>query len=263
MTAPRPPSFNEGDVGDKPAWVRARDQLTDRQIVQIDTLYRSRLQSLLAVDDLIGSLVDALRAAGQFQRTYIFFSSDNGFHLGEHRLPQGKNTAYEEDIRVPLIVIGPGVPEGRTIEHLALNIDLAPTWAGIAGAELPPFVDGRSLLTVLGTSPPSLERWRQLALIEHYADVRRSDRPGRRGRATVIPEYHAIRLSGFTYVEYATGERELYDLRRDPHQLQNVLQQTHQELVGQLSARLAGLERCAGAACRAAEDTPTPSVPSR
>ncbi len=258
VTAPRPPSFNEDDVSDKPAWVRARDQLTDRQIAQIDALYRRRLQTLLSVDDLIGTLVDTLRAAGQFQRTYIFFSSDNGFHLGEHRLPQGKNTAYDEDIRVPLIVIGPSVPEGRTLEHLVSNVDLAPTWAEIAGASAPGFVDGRSLVPLLSGTPPA--QWRQSVLIERYSAG--GDRGSRRDRGG-IPTLHALRTRDLTYVEYATGERELYDLRRDPYQLQNSVQRAGQELVGQLSSLLAGLKRCAGAACRAAEDSPTPSVPSR
>lgn len=250
VTAPRPPSFNEGDVGDKPAWVRARNLLADRQIAQIDTLYRRRLQSLLAVDDLIGTLVDGLRASGQFQRTYVFFSSDNGFHLGEHRLPQGKNTAYDEDIRVPLIVIGPGVPEGRTLEHLAMNIDLAPTWTEIAGTSTPSFVDGRSLLPLLNARPPVEDQWRQMVLVEHYNQTRSS----RRARAAAIPEYHALRVKGFSYVEYTTGEQELYDLRRDPYQLQNIYQTGDKNLVSALSARLAAVKRCVGAACKIAED---------
>src|SRR3712207_4240225 len=76
--------------------------------------------------------------------TYVFFTSDNGWHAGEHRLTTGKWTAYEEDTRVPLIVRGPGVPEGRELEHLALNNDLAPTFADLSGVTPPDFVDARS-----------------------------------------------------------------------------------------------------------------------
>ncbi|MGH2436121.1 MAG: sulfatase/phosphatase domain-containing protein, partial [bacterium] len=219
-------------------------------------LHRKRLQTLLSVDDLIGTLVDALGAAGQLQGTYIFFSSDNGFHLGEHRLPQGKNTAFEEDIRVPLIVFGPGVPAGRTVELLAMNIDLAPTWVAIAGVSPPSFVDGRSLLPVLSAAPPRQDRWRQMVLIEHYTPAR----AGRTTRAAAIPEYHALRVKDFSYVEYATGERELYDLRRDPYQLQNIYQSADQNFVSALSARLAALKQCVGATCRAAEDSTFPTA---
>lgn len=249
VTAPRPPSFNEADLSDKPSWLRSRNLLTDRQISRIDDLHRKRLQTLLSVDDLIGTLVDALGATGR--GTYIFFSSDNGFHLGEHRLPQGKNTAFEEDIRVPLIVKGPGVPEGRTLEHFAMNIDLASTWAEIARAPTPSFVDGRSLLPLLSSAPPTVDRWRHMVLIEHYTQVR----SGRRAQSEAIPEYHALRIKDFSYVEYATGERELYDLRRDPFQLQNIYQSADQRLVSELSARLAAIKRCAEATCRNVEDS--------
>jgi N-acetylglucosamine-6-sulfatase len=256
VTAPRPPSFNETEVSDKPEWLRARVPLTDRQIGRIDDLYRRRLQTLLSVDDLIGTLVDTLRATGRLQQTYIFFTSDNGFHLGEHRLPQGKNTAFEEDIRVPLIVIGPGVAEARTIEHLAMNIDLAPTWTAIAGATMPAFVDGRSLLSLLSAAPPRVDTWRQMVLIEHYSPTR----AGRRARAAAIPDYHALRVKDFSYVEYATGERELYDLRSDQYQLQNVYQTADRGLVATFSARLAALKRCTGASCRTVEDTAFPPI---
>lgn len=253
--APRPPSFNETDVADKPEWLRERPELTTRAIEQIDQLYRKRLQSLLGVDDLIGALVDAMRVSGELQRTYIFFSSDNGFHLGEHRLPSGKNTAYEEDIRVPLIVVGPGVPEGRVVEHMALNIDLGPTWAELAGGAVPAFVDGRSLVPVLNTAPPSPDRWRQAFLVEHYTDAPRGLR-----RGAGIPEYHAMRTKDYIYVEYATGERELYDLRRDPFELRNLAATTGQSLLAQLASRLGTLKRCGGATCRSAEDVSIPPL---
>jgi N-acetylglucosamine-6-sulfatase len=99
---------------------------------------------MLAVDEAVGRLIDALRESGELENTYIFFTSDNGWHAGEHRLTPGKWTAYEEDIRVPLIVRGPGVPEGRELEHLALNNDLAPTFADLGGVT-PPRFRGRTL----------------------------------------------------------------------------------------------------------------------
>ncbi len=273
VAAPRPPSFNEDDINDKPAWLRNRPPLGPRQMEQIDALYRRRLQSLQAVDELIERLVGALEATGQLGRTYLFFTSDNGFHLGQHRLPQGKNTAYEEDIRVPLIVRGPGVPAGRVIEHLAANTDLAPTFAELAGLAAPEFVDGRSLVPLLSPEPPAPAQWRQAVLIEHFADrvprrqaqeQRRREPPRERraqprrrpARGGGAPTFAAIRTPQYVYIEYASGERELYDLRVDPYELSNLASAAPPALLSSLAERLHALQRCNGAGCRAVEDMP-------
>lgn len=255
---PRPPSFNEADVSDKPQWVANRPPLTDRVIAQLEEHYRTRLRSLAAVDEMITALVEALRTAGLLDQTYIFFTSDNGFHMGEHRLPLGKNTVYEEDIRVPLIVRGPGVASGQTREHLAMNIDLAPTFAAIAGVPVPEFVDGRSLLRVLQTTSPALSQWRQAFVAEHFrgAPLPGSAQPGRRLGPRAIPEAFALRARDFVYVEYETGERELYDLQADPYELRNLVAVAPPALLARFSARLADLRQCSAQACRAAEDAP-------
>jgi N-acetylglucosamine-6-sulfatase len=243
VTAPRPPSFNEADVSDKPAWLQSRPLLTATQIAQLDLLYRKRLQSLLAVEDLLEQLIQTLRATHQLRHTYILFTSDNGFHLGQHRLPAGKNTAYEEDLRVPLLVRGPGVPAGRVLEHLAVNIDVASTLAELAGAVAPEFVDGRSLVPLLGPHPPPLASWRQAFLLEA-------------GFRTGARVFQGLRTTTHTYVEYVnTGERELYDLVDDPDQLHSLHDTAEPALLAHLAAWLAQLRTCAGAACRAAEDT--------
>ena len=161
VEAPRTLSFNESDVSDKPLWVRNTPLRTPAQIAQLDALYRKRLQSMLAVEDLVARLLETLRAVSQLGNTYIVLTSDNGFHLGQHRLPAGKNSAYDEDIRVPLIVRGPGVPRGTAVDHLAVNIDLAPTFAELGGTAAPAFVDGRSLLALLRPDPPPPEHWRK------------------------------------------------------------------------------------------------------
>jgi N-acetylglucosamine-6-sulfatase len=170
VSLPRPPSFDEEDVSDKPGWVRDNPPLSVEQKGYMKKLHRKRSQSMLAVDDMIGDLVQALRKSGKLENTYIFFTSDNGFHLGQHRLGAGKWTAYEEDIRVPLVVRGPSVPEGRTLQHMVLTNDLAPTFADLAGADTPPFVDGRSLKPLLTDEPTSLEDWRQRFLMEAVAE---------------------------------------------------------------------------------------------
>jgi len=242
---PRPPSFDERDVSDKPRWVRDNPRLGREEVREMGRLYRNRLRTLRAVDELVGRLVAALRESGQLENTYIFFTSDNGFHMGHHRLPEGKWTAYEEDIRVPLLVRGPGVPEGRVLPHLVLNNDLAPTFGRLGGARVPGYVDGRSLVLLLRRDPPSRRSWRSAFLVEAASH-------GESGRPGLV----AVRTRGHLYVEYESGERELYDLRRDPHQLRNLYRRAPRGLVRDLKGRLEALAGCSGEGCRAAEDGP-------
>ncbi|HEX9653472.1 MAG TPA: sulfatase, partial [bacterium] len=244
VMAPRPPSFNESDVSDKPAWVQNLLPLTADDISQIDEDYRERLRSLLAVDDMIRSIVDTLAALNELDQTYIFFSSDNGFHQGDHRIVLGKNTTYEESIHLPLIVRGPGVPAGEVQPRLASVIDLAPTFAELAVAETPEFVDGRSLVPLLNSaSPPG--SWRTAVLVEHWVN-----------RDEGIPEFQGLRSSSQIYVEYDTNEREFYDLQNDPFELENVHATTDGALLAQFAARLDSLRQCAGADCFPSDEVP-------
>jgi N-acetylglucosamine-6-sulfatase len=179
---PRVPSFNEADVSDKPARIQALDLLKPRAIATLDANYRKRLQSMQAVDEMVARLVTALDETGELANTYFVFTSDNGYHMGHHRLPAGKTTAYEEDIHVPFIVRGPGVPAGRTLRgYLAGNVDLAPTFAELAGAAPPEFVDGRSLVPLWRGESPDPASWRQTYLVEGYAGG------GRTGTETPTP----------------------------------------------------------------------------
>ena len=256
---PRTPAFNEADRSDKPAFIRSLVPLDADRIAYLEEEYRRRLRSLQAIDDMVASIVGALDAADVLDDTYVMYSSDNGFHMGEHGLPAGKNFPYEEDIRVPLTVRGPGVPEGRTIDAMVLNNDFAPTFAAIAGIEPPAFVDGRSFLPLFQNPEHD---WRQSFLIQRrrletqYVEL--AKRLGM-GPELIAPSAHydAIRTADWTYVEYGTGERELYDLRRDPHQVDNAVDTADPALVAALSERLAALARCAAEECRRLEDLPT------
>ncbi len=279
--APRTPSFNEEDVTDKPAWLQSHALLTAQQIAQIDALYRKRLQSMLAVEDLVESVIQKLRATGQLQNTYIFFTSDNGFHQGQHRLMSGKNTGFEEDLRVPLVVRGPGVPAGRTRRHFTVNIDFAPTFAGLGGATVPDFVDGRSLVPLLTTDPPPARSWRQVFLLEHEFpgdatavalsaktldglleppdpfDLTVAAKLRAAAPAQAAPVFQGLHTAANdVYIEYSTGELELYDLNTDPDELDNIAQTADPELLARLASRLKALRNCAGAECRAAENAP-------
>ena len=278
---PHPPNFDERDVSDKPRWVSDNPPLSMEQKKYMEELHRNRLQSMLAVDDLVGDLIKALHESGELDNTYIFFTSDNGFHLGQHRLGAGKWTPYEEDIRVPLIVRGPGVPEGRTLHHMVLNNDLAPTFADLAGARTPSFVDGRSLVPLLTNDPTPLKDWRQRFIIESVAERSGVAQPPFINESTVAPlltgdplpnnwrrtsaasaqsseEWgrpwmKALRTQNYLYVDYKTKEHELYDLRKDPYELNNVYATAPPGLKQRLEAQLDALRYCSAAECYAAE----------
>ena len=244
---PRTPSFNEEDVSDKPA---PRSALARSEIEDIDLLYQARLQSMQAVDEMVARVVDVLERTGRLGDTYIFFTSDNGFHMGQHRLRPQKATPYEEDVRVPLIIRGPGVPAGETLEgYLAGNVDLAPTLAELAGVAIPHFVDGRSLAPLLRDDRPAPSSWRQAFLLEQYSDEGLIAPPTRSDQAIFI----GLRTLRYKYVEYWTGVREIYDLASDPYELSNQGGTAAADLLAQLSAQARSLAACGGAECRALE----------
>jgi len=257
--APRTASFNEKEVTGKPVYLRAQPLFTEAQIAKMDQLYRKRLQSLQAVDELVEEIVKTLKDMGELSNTYIVFTSDNGFHLGQHRLLQGKQTAYEEDIHVPFVVRGPGVPARHAVLHLALETDLAPTFADWASVIPPGFVDGRSLDPLLGKRAPSLADWRQGVLIEHYPGpepfmskfekmlFEAKEKPH-------LTAYKAVRSNDHLYVEYRSGESELYDLRKDPDELHSIVKEADPALVKRLSSWIKHVARCSGAGCRPAEE---------
>jgi arylsulfatase A-like enzyme len=238
LKAPRSPNYNEEDVKDKPAWVQAQPPMTSEVMQATDALFRARVQSLQAVDEMIDALVKALEARSLLEDTFIVFTSDNGFQLGGHRMDHGKGDPYDESIRVPFVVRGPGVAAGRSEPALALNIDLAPTFAAIAGAEAPETVDGRSLLRLL-TGKATQRDWRSDFLVELFS----KEEAG-------IGEYTALRTTEHLYVEHATGERELYDLQKDPHQLDSQHAGAESALLERLSTRLLQLKSCRGESCR-------------
>lgn len=206
----RSPAWNERDVTDKPAWVRAHAPLDAAAIREIDRFRREQLRALGPLDVAVGRIVDALRRTERLDDALIVFLSDNGYSWGEHRW-HSKQVAYEESIRVPMIVRADALIDrpGTAVDELALNIDLAPTAADFAGVTYPA-VDGTSLVPLFRRGGEDLRSW---FLIEHTATSDRTPAP---------PDYCAIRDERHTYVRYATGETELYDLRADPHQLENL-----------------------------------------
>jgi N-acetylglucosamine-6-sulfatase len=196
--------------------------------------FLGRSESLLAVDRMVERIIKALRASDELANTYLIFTSDNGYLLGEHG-HIGKRLGYEESVRVPLVVRGPGIPQRKRVPELVQNIDLAPTVVDISGAEAGLEMDGRSLLPLLenaGGTAPSAFKHRNLLLEylvkwEKFAGVRT---PG-----------------GFVYIEYWDGTTELYDLDQDPWELRNPAgEPSYRRVQARLDARLDRLRACAG-----------------
>jgi N-acetylglucosamine-6-sulfatase len=204
-----------------PTWLGKREPLTAAQQARITSDYRKRVEADLSVDDMIASIERELRATGVAGNTYIVFSSDNGYHMGEYRLAPGKQTAFDTDINVPLIVSGPNVPAGRTVTDLASNIDLAPTFEQLAGVTIRKTIDGHSLAALWHGQHP--KDWRQAILIEHHGP---DDLPGDPDAQTNAeadpPSYEAVRTEDALYVAYDNGEQEYYDTATDPLELDNI-----------------------------------------
>ena len=252
VTAPRTPAFDEDDLSDKPPWLRNHPRLTLDQQQRIDAHFRKRVRSVQAVDRALGRIRRELRRRGIARNTYVVFSSDNGFHMGQHRLTPGKLTAYDPDIRVPLVVAGPGVPAGRTVSAITENVDLCPTFSELGGVPAPADADGRSLVPFLRGLPTPSD-WRTTALVEHRGAVTSPDDPDFPARGSGNPPtYEALRTRDSLYVEYADGQREFYDRRIDPEELDNVYDELSADRRQRLSAAVAQMKTCRGLTCRIA-----------
>jgi N-acetylglucosamine-6-sulfatase len=244
--APKPPSFNEADVSDKPSYVRNRPLLSGAKIKTLDKNYRKRLRGLRGVDDLIGDLVVALKKTKEFKNTIFILSSDNGFELGTRRVMGGKIDPYEESINIPLVMRGPGIRQGLVQKRLASTNDIVPTIMDFAGAKEKPFFDGRSLKPLVDSKPSST--WRTAVGIEYLANT--DDKNGRR-----IPFYGVRTAEGEKYVYYpTTGEEEYYDLKTDPYELHNgASDPANANRVAALAKIAKRIRSCSGSSCRAAE----------
>jgi N-acetylglucosamine-6-sulfatase len=242
---PKPPSFNEADFADKPSNMRnAAPSMSDAQIRQLQLDYEGRIGSLLAVDDHVKKLIATLKATHQLKNTLIVFVSDNGWLQGQHRVTGDKFLPYEESLRIPLIVRGPGVPAGETIRGQVANIDFAPTLVDAANAKAGRTMDGVSLLPTIRHPNKRPKRALEIEALHPLFDgnipVNAWDRP-----------YTGVRTDRYTYVVYTeTGEKELYDRRKDPYQLTNIAgTSAYAKIEAKLAAQLTKLDRCKGRSC--------------
>ncbi len=255
--APRSPSYNTPGTNE-PTWLSGFPTLPYWKMEHLDRVWQQRAQSAESVADSIDAVMATLEATGKADSTLVIVTSDNGYHVGAHRLSKGKRTAYHEDTVVPMIVIGPGITPGLTFDAMTSTIDLAPTITDLLGAQSPDWVDGRSLTGIL-TNGEVPATWRTATISESMGISQPGD-PDYQPEAP--PRFGALRTPDWLYVVYENGERELYDLRADPHEMHNIAATADTALVAELDAQLQAMRACAGATCRVADarQLPVPAV---
>ncbi len=239
-------SRGERDVSDKPPYVRKLREASRGTAARIRADFRSRRESLLAVDEAVEAVVGALARTGRLDSTYILFTSDNGFFQGEHRILKGKYLAYDPSSHVPLLIRGPGIPPGTVSGEVVTNADLAPTVLEAAGVAADRPMDGRSLLPFardgrLRTRRPVLHEGLEAG------DIDRDGAP----RGGTVGEYHAIRTARYLYVEWINGAIELYDRARDPGETQSRHRdRRYRRIRRSLHRELVRLRTCVSDVCR-------------
>jgi N-acetylglucosamine-6-sulfatase len=268
--------FNEGNVNDKPRFIREASYLSPSETHTYRVYYQKMLESLRSIDEGVQQIVATLGAMQQLRNTYILFVSDNGFFFGEHRLTGGKFLAYEPATHLPFLIRGPGIKPASATGELAANIDIAPTILELAGAKADKSIDGRSLVPYLLDSGL---RTRRPILFESFvetSDVEENGggpaatptplangaagggdsvnaRPNQASASIVAPpkDYEGIRLGPYKYIEWPDGEKELYDINKDPYELNNKARDPNLfPIRAFLHSQLIRLETCVGRGCQ-------------
>lgn len=258
---PTNPSFNVPNVN-PPGWLQVHVPLGPKQVTLVNHDFDLRVEAVQAVDRMIGDVMSKLAANGLDKNTYVVFSSDNGYHMGQHTLMPGKQTAFDTDINVPLIVVGPGVPAGVVDDHVVENIDLCPTFAELGGAAALPTADGHSLVDLIHGN--AVTDWRNVLLVEHKGGTMDPGDPDNEGNLDGGPgsgpdptTYDAIRMVGpladgglhdTVFVSYIDGETEYYDIQADPYEQTNTVGSLNPATVSQYQSVVSAIKSCKGAA---------------
>ncbi|HEX6752576.1 MAG TPA: sulfatase [Solirubrobacterales bacterium] len=263
MPHSRSEGFAEGNVTDKPSFIRGSEYLTLGEIHTYRIYWNKQLEALRAIDDGVKLLMDTLGSQHRLRNTYVIFTSDNGFFFGEHRLIGGKFLAYEPATHLPFLIRGPRIRAGSESGELVQNIDLVPTVLELSGATADKSIDGRSLVPFL--RDPELRTLRPLLyesfvetsdVTENGAIIERSRTAARASRgasASILAppkDYEGIRLGPYKYIAWPNGEKELYDLEKDPNELNNIVRiPNYFPIRNYLHRELRDLENCVGRGC--------------
>ncbi|XP_033106492.1 N-acetylglucosamine-6-sulfatase-like isoform X2 [Anneissia japonica] len=269
--APRGPSFNKHG-GDK-HWLirRAKNPMSNVSLQYVDSTFKKRWRTLLSVDDMVEAIVNSLTEKKLIDNTFIIYTSDNGFHLGQFSLPNDKRQLYEFDVRIPLLIRGPGVPKKKVITNSVMNIDIMPTIVHLSGLTPPSDIDGASLLPLLFPKNDTVKStgWREEFLVEHQGEWLLKGTPGCKNvdylcncypdcvcEDSINNTYSCIwslqPKQKTVYCEFLDDENfiEFYDLVKDPHQLANTAKTVSQKILSEQNQKLIALSICKGPSCR-------------
>ncbi|KAI1055989.1 hypothetical protein LB506_009256 [Fusarium annulatum] len=261
---PRTENFNP-DSPSGVSWIHKLAQLNESAVSYLDDFYRARLQALQGVDEIVEQVTKQLEDAGILDETYIIYSSDNGYHLGQHRLPPGKECGFDEDIRVPLFIRGPGVSSGSVENAVTTHIDLAPTILRLAGAELRTDFDG----TPIPVLPTQENKRHEHVAVEYWGGaIAEGEIGGFDGKGQIFAQnntYKGVRIVhedySLYYSAWCNNEHELYDIKTDPGQLNNLFPHDDTkastallgtitgEVLNRLDALMLVLKSCKGNTC--------------
>ncbi|KAF9347651.1 hypothetical protein BGX26_000883 [Mortierella sp. AD094] len=247
--APRHPSFNP-DKNDKVSWIGTLPKLTDSEVDRIDAIYRARLQSLQATDELVERIIKRLEHNGQLDNTYIVYTTDNGYHLGTHRMFAGKQTAYEEDTNIPFIIRGPGIAKNKKSNAVATHTHFPATVLQLANLPIPDELDAHSIPVLADKSVYGKDQPTEAFSVEFWSNAFMENTTA----GFTTNSYKSVRLIGqgynLLYTIWCTGEKEYYDLVEDPFQVKNIYKHTKQSFLDRLDALLNVLRTCKGPTCR-------------
>ncbi|ESO07479.1 hypothetical protein HELRODRAFT_156685 [Helobdella robusta] len=213
VTTHRTPSWNVAPNPDKQWLLQYLDKMTPLQQTFTDLTHIKRLQTLMSVDEAVDKIMEMLVRLDQLDRTFIIFTSDHGYHLGQFGMTKGKAMPYEFDVKVPFVIRGPKVPKNTTLPHIVLNIDIAPTLLDIAGLDPPSNMDGISFYPVIKREGSSGSR---MGDDGPFCACCNSNNNTYWCMRTINKTHNIL------YCEFITGFRSYYDLNLDPFQ-QNTL----------------------------------------
>jgi N-acetylglucosamine-6-sulfatase len=279
----RSEGLDEGNVSDKPSFIREAEHLSPNDLRTYKVYYEKQLESLRSIDDGVKEIVDTLGQLHRLRNTYIIFTSDNGFFFGEHRLIGGKFLAYEPATHLPFLIRGPGIEPGSSTGELTANIDIAPTILDLAGVEADKSLDGRSMIPFLrdpelrSRRPILFESFVQTSDVEANGAISTTGEgdggtaggngsTGKRqsgsnaahssstAHASILApplNYEGIRLGPYKYIAWPDGEKELYNINKDPYELNNIVKvPNYYPIRNFLHRQLRRFENCHGRECR-------------
>jgi len=277
LKAPRTPDYNASAelLADHHWLIAQQGIITDDEGATIDELFRNRWRTLLSIDDAIVGVHKTIEDLGLIDNTYFFVTSDHGYNLGQHRLPSCKLNVYDHDIRIPMVIKGPGIKPGQFFDFPASNVDVGPSFLGLAGITQTT-MDGKSVIPQLvDPSDPSVSEstrqhiaqssgsWRDYHLVEYYS-LGSVTRTGHLVDDPKSNTYRAIRSTRGKYEDMLYAEftavsdmhtftnvtfYEYYNMTTDPHQLHNIYHDMAPELQGELHALVDAEFHCQGATC--------------